>query len=78
MISNEDIIMFGLQPWDIEIGSNFKNMALELSKNNRVLYVNQPANRSSLIQDRNHAQIKNRIRSLKYGEKVLELHLKTI
>ena len=72
MISNEDIIMFGLQPWDIEIGSNFKNMALELSKNNRVLYVNQPVNRSSLIHDRNNAQIKNRIRSLKYGEKVLE------
>jgi glycosyltransferase involved in cell wall biosynthesis len=72
MIRNEDIIMFGLQPWDIEIGSNFKNMALELSKNNRVLYVNHPVNRSSLIQDRNNAQIKNRIQSLKYGEKVLE------
>jgi len=71
MISNEDIIMFGLQPWDIEIGSNFKNMALELSKNNRVLYINQPVNRSSLIQDRNNAQIKNRIRSVKYGENVL-------
>ena len=72
MIQNEDIIMFGLQPWDIEIGSNFKNMALELSKNNRVLYVNHPVNRISMIQERNNAQIKNRIRSLKYGEKVLE------
>lgn len=64
--------MFGLQPWDIEIGSNFKNMAVELSKHNRVLYVNHPANRISLIQERNTTQIKNRIRSLKYGEKVLE------
>lgn len=71
MIINENIIMFGLQPWDIEIGSNFKNMAMELSKNNHVLYVNHPVNRSSLIQDRNKTQIKNRIQSLKYGEKVL-------
>jgi hypothetical protein len=35
-----DIIVTGLQPWDVEIGSNCKNIAIEFAKNNRVLYVN--------------------------------------
>ena len=35
-----DIVIIGIQAWDIEIGSNCKNIALELSKTNRVLYVN--------------------------------------
>lgn len=42
MIKNRDIIIVGLQPWDIEIGSNCKNIALEFAKHNRVLYVNSP------------------------------------
>lgn len=33
----------GLQSWDIPIGSNAKNIALEISRHNRVLYVNPPA-----------------------------------
>lgn len=42
IITNRDIIIVGQQPWDTEIGSNCKDIALELSKNNRVLYVNRP------------------------------------
>ena len=42
MIKGRDIIIVGLQPWDIEIGSNCKNIALEFSRHNRVLYVNAP------------------------------------
>ena len=41
-ITNCDIIIVGQQPWDTEIGSNCKDIALEFSKNNRVLYVNRP------------------------------------
>ena len=36
MIKNRDIVVFGIQAWDIEIGSNCKNIALEFAKNNRV------------------------------------------
>lgn len=42
MLKGRDIIVTGLQSWDIEIGSNCKNLAIEFSKNNRVLYVNAP------------------------------------
>ncbi len=46
---NKDIIITGLQSWDIEIGSNCKNIAVEFSKNNRVLYVNPPTDRFTSI-----------------------------
>ena len=35
-----DFIITSLQTWDIEIGSTIKNTALEISKQNRVLYIN--------------------------------------
>jgi len=40
-----NIVITGIQPWDIEIGSNCKNIAIELSKNHKVLYVNPPMDR---------------------------------
>lgn len=42
MIKERDFIFTGLQSWDITIGSNAKDIALEISKQNRVLYVNTP------------------------------------
>ena len=47
MLENRDIIIIGLQPWYYEIGSNCKNIALQLSKHNRVLYVDLPINRKT-------------------------------
>lgn len=38
----KDFIITSLQTWDIEIGSTIKNTALEISKQNRVLYINTP------------------------------------
>lgn len=49
MIKGRDIVIVGQQPWDVEIGSNCKNIAIEFSKHNRVLYVNAPLDRISLI-----------------------------
>jgi teichuronic acid biosynthesis glycosyltransferase TuaH len=71
-ISGRDFIVFGLQPWDFEMGSNCKNVAIELSQKNRVLYVNKPAERSSLYKLRNDHKIQNRLKSLKQGIGVLE------
>ena len=42
-----DFIITSLQTWDIEIGSTIKNTALEISKQNRVLYINTPMDISS-------------------------------
>ena len=41
-MENHDFIITSLQSWDIEIGSTIKNTTLEISKANRVLYVNPP------------------------------------
>ena len=46
-----DIIITGQQAWDVEIGSNCKNIALEFSKKHRVLYVNSPLDRISLLKN---------------------------
>ncbi|MCG8700226.1 MAG: glycosyltransferase [Bacteroidales bacterium] len=48
-LANKNILITGLQSWDIEIGSNCKNIAQEFSKNNQVIYVNPPENRISWL-----------------------------
>jgi glycosyltransferase involved in cell wall biosynthesis len=72
LIKGKDFIIFGLQPWDITIGSNCKNIALEISKYNRVLYVNRPLDRISYIKKADNAQVKNRISSIKEGINTLD------
>lgn len=47
LLKGKDIVIIGLQPWYYEIGSNCKNIALQLSRHNRVLYVNAPINRKT-------------------------------
>lgn len=64
-MENKDIVIVGLQPWDIEMGSNCKNIALELSKKNRVLYVNRALDRISKIRGSNDPKVKERLRSIK-------------
>jgi teichuronic acid biosynthesis glycosyltransferase TuaH len=62
---NKDVIVVGLQPWDIEMGSNCKNIAMELSRKNRVLYVNRALDRASLITKRKDKKVQQRIKSIK-------------
>lgn len=62
MIKNKDIIIISIQAWDIEIGSNCKNIALEFAKNNRVLYVNPPLDRITRIRQKNLKKVQKRIR----------------
>jgi glycosyltransferase involved in cell wall biosynthesis len=65
MIKGRDIIVTSLQPWDIEIGSNCKNIALEFAKHNRVLYVNSPLDRATIWRKRKDPQVRKRIDILK-------------
>jgi teichuronic acid biosynthesis glycosyltransferase TuaH len=61
LITNRDIIIVGQQPWDVEIGSNCKNLAVEFSKNNRVLYVNSPLDRAVYLKNKHEPKIKKRV-----------------
>ena len=57
MIKGKDIIVIvGIQAWDIEIGSNCKNIAVEMSRHNRVLYVNSPLDRITKFKERKHTE----------------------
>ena len=49
MLKNRYIVITGIQSWNIKIGSNIKNIAIELSKNNKVLFVNPPVDRISKL-----------------------------
>ena len=60
-MENQNIIITGIQAWDIEIGSNCKNIALELSKKNKVLYINPPLDRISSIKNKNDKKVKKRL-----------------
>ncbi len=57
MIKNKDIIITGLQGWDSKIGSNAINIALEFSKQNRVLYVNYPLDRLTAIKQKKNSRV---------------------
>ncbi len=60
-IKGRDIVVVGQQPWDVSIGSNCKNIAIEWSKYNRVLYVNAPLDRKTLYQSKTDPKIQTRL-----------------
>jgi len=72
MIRGKDIIIVGQQPWDVEIGSNCKDIALELSNYNRILYVNAPLDRITKIRSKKDPKIRKRIHIIKNKENSLE------
>jgi teichuronic acid biosynthesis glycosyltransferase TuaH len=71
-IKNRDIVMFSFQPWDTEIGSNFKDMTLELCKYNRVLFVNRALDRSYYYKHKDDPKVKTRLASIRKGIGELE------
>ncbi len=62
MIQNRDIIVIGIQAWDIEIGSNCKNIAQEFARHNRVLYVNPPLDRNTRKKEKDTQKIQHRLK----------------
>lgn len=71
-VKDRDFIIVGLQPWDAPIGSNCKNIAMEISKYNRVLYINAPLDRNTLIKSKNEPAVKKRVDILEGKEKQLQ------
>lgn len=65
MITGKDIIVVGIQPWDLSIGSNCKNIAEEFAKHNRVLYVNAPLDRATIYRERQTDKIQKRLKIIK-------------
>lgn len=60
-IKNRDIIMVGQQAWDMDLGGNCKNIALEFCKRNRVLFVNPPLDRITKLRQKSDPKIQKRL-----------------
>lgn len=73
MISNRDIVIVGLQPWDIEIGSNCKNIAIEFARNNRVLYVNSPLDTITIWKSRDKTSVQKRLEFASSGNNLVQV-----
>lgn len=69
---NQCVIMFGLQSWDIEIGSNFKNIARIISQQNRVLYVNRPLDTVRRVKHYRQSDVQKRLDSIRGKVKPIE------
>jgi glycosyltransferase involved in cell wall biosynthesis len=70
-IQGRDIVIVGLQAWDVDIGSNCKNIAEEFARHNRVLYVNPPLDRHTIMHEKDRPEIQRRIRILEGKEEGL-------
>lgn len=73
LVQGRDIVIVGQQPWDTEIGSNCKNIALEFSKHNRVLYVNSPLDRITLIKHKSDPKVQKRLAVIKGKQAGIEI-----
>jgi teichuronic acid biosynthesis glycosyltransferase TuaH len=73
-MQNRDIIITGLQSWDLNLGSNAKNIALEFSRHNRVLYIDPPVSRLSWLRNRTirerQIELKKNNNIIKVGENI--------
>ncbi len=66
-MKGKDFIILAAPPWELEIGSNIRNMALEISKDNRVIYVNPPIDRNTLWRERNNKSLQQKRKESKVG-----------
>lgn len=53
-MERQDFIITCLQVWETKIGTTIRNFALEISKQNRVLYINTPLDHSTWLRERLH------------------------
>jgi glycosyltransferase involved in cell wall biosynthesis len=64
-MQGKDFIITGLQPWDIPIGSNAIDIAKQIAKDNRVLYVNSALDQMTIYRNKPTPEIKQRLEVLK-------------
>jgi teichuronic acid biosynthesis glycosyltransferase TuaH len=48
-IKNRDIVLFSFQPWNSDIAFNFQDMAYELARYNRVLFIDRARDRNTIL-----------------------------
>jgi len=70
----EAFIIIAQQEWELDLGSNARNLAIEFSKKNAVLYVNPAIDIKSIIHQIKTVHGRNRLKlALGFGENVLKI-----
>jgi glycosyltransferase involved in cell wall biosynthesis len=71
LMQGKDIVIIGLQAWYTDIGSNCKSIAKELSLHNRVLYINMPLDRKTIVHQKNDPNIRRHLEIIRNKENPL-------
>jgi glycosyltransferase involved in cell wall biosynthesis len=66
-----DIVIIGIQPWYFELGSNCKNIALQLAKDHRVLYINMPLDRKTVMRNKHNPTLARHLQVIRGKEDAL-------
>src|SRR5690606_41583130 len=67
-MSDLSFVIVGQQAWDTDIGSNCKDIALEISKRHRVIYINSPLDRATRWLNGDDPRVKRRWNVIKGRE----------
>lgn len=67
-MKNRDFILISLNPWYTPLSSTSKHVARELAKKNRVLYINPPLDRKTMVTRRNDPLLQKHIKVIKGEE----------
>jgi glycosyltransferase involved in cell wall biosynthesis len=73
-VKNRDFIFVSLNPWYTPLSSTSKHVALELAKQNRVLYVNPPLDRKTILTRGEDPLLEYHLKVIKgAGEELVEI-----
>lgn len=70
-LKGRDFVIVGIQSIDDEVG-NIKNIAYEIAKNNRVVFVHLPVDRITYLRSKHNPSIKKKLEVLKGKREALE------
>lgn len=71
MLKGADIIIVSSQQWYTDIGSTCKNIAHEFARHNRVLYVNAPLDRKTILYSKDDKNIQKHLSIINNKEETL-------
>ena len=71
-MKNYDIVITGIQPWDYATEGNCLNIAKTFAKDQRVLFINYPLDRSLLMREKQTKIVQNRLNVINGKKPALE------
>ena len=70
-IEGRDFVAVGHLYWDVKVGNNCRDTMSAIAKDNRVLYVNPPLDRITILKQKNNPNVQKSLRAVKGAEEDL-------